>query len=439
MSYTKHNFASGDILAAADLNEMDDQIAANELTLIPINISYSNYAYTVTSSWTKAQVEAVWPNCIVVVQVGSNTDRTYAVPLFKDSNQCQFMGWAGSYRRQIKVTSSGWTCLMNEELVNARPSEKILVIGDSMCSAYGTATTPWPSLLNRSLDNTFINTSIDVRNAAVSGACFGSYSLSSATSLLAQLNANSTFVSSGTPIVCVCSCYNDVKAAENGTNVNYSGVLTAAKAVFDRIRALNANARIVYLSYCNGLITDSSGYETGWYNRCRPMDCALRAMCSSEGIQVIDLTSGSGYNATMVQSDYKHPTNAGHNAIGRAMRHKLIDRCTTMPPDTSVTLDFGQATNAGINPYKYDFPFIQTLYSKYGIDVKIRLWAVTGYDCLGVIQYCSNPSATNQFVMWKSEALSATTLYNPTTSNSMTRYSTYLDASRCTCKQIHDS
>ena len=30
MSYTKHNFASGDILLASDLNAMEDQIAQNE-------------------------------------------------------------------------------------------------------------------------------------------------------------------------------------------------------------------------------------------------------------------------------------------------------------------------------------------------------------------------------------------------------------------------
>ena len=30
MSYTVHNFASGDVIYADDLNEMDEQIAANE-------------------------------------------------------------------------------------------------------------------------------------------------------------------------------------------------------------------------------------------------------------------------------------------------------------------------------------------------------------------------------------------------------------------------
>lgn len=30
MSYEKQNFRSGDVLSAEDLNEMDDQIAANE-------------------------------------------------------------------------------------------------------------------------------------------------------------------------------------------------------------------------------------------------------------------------------------------------------------------------------------------------------------------------------------------------------------------------
>lgn len=32
MSYTKHNFKSRDVLSASQLNEMDDQIAANETT-----------------------------------------------------------------------------------------------------------------------------------------------------------------------------------------------------------------------------------------------------------------------------------------------------------------------------------------------------------------------------------------------------------------------
>lgn len=32
MSYTKHNFVSGDTLLASDLNSMEDQIAENEQT-----------------------------------------------------------------------------------------------------------------------------------------------------------------------------------------------------------------------------------------------------------------------------------------------------------------------------------------------------------------------------------------------------------------------
>ena len=36
MSYVKHNYRAGDVLPAADLNEMDDQIAANEAAIAAI-------------------------------------------------------------------------------------------------------------------------------------------------------------------------------------------------------------------------------------------------------------------------------------------------------------------------------------------------------------------------------------------------------------------
>ena len=37
MSYVKHNFQTGDILYASELNEMDDQIALNESGLSDLN------------------------------------------------------------------------------------------------------------------------------------------------------------------------------------------------------------------------------------------------------------------------------------------------------------------------------------------------------------------------------------------------------------------
>lgn len=422
MSYTKHNYASGDILEAADLNEMDNQIAKNELTVFNATINTQPQTHvgdtqSIECSVTYQQVAAAWPNCVLLIN-----NNTYMDPLYYDGAQYIFMGFSNDIRRRCIVTSEGWTVDLAYEYESANLG-RVLVIGDSMCAGNSNNTKKWPSWLTMGRELRWTSPSNTIVNAAAYGAAFGSYSITGATSLLAQLNANASFVSSATGTVLVCSCYNDVKAAEAG-RVTYDGILDAAKIVFDRIRALNANTRIVYLSYCSGLITNSSGYETGWAGRCKPMDTALRALCVSEGIQVMSLTSGSGYNSSFVQGDNMHPTDSGMDKIGKAMRNKLLDKTSTLLPDPTVILDFNTVSN--INPYKYDFGFLQRLYIKYGIEVKIRLQAVTNFWCLGTIAYISDPSADADVAMFYS---GATATYNPTSVSNLERYITLVKRS----------
>lgn len=432
MSYTKQNFASGDILEAADLNAMDDQIALNELTVFTATTTcgttygHLNDTVTLTCSATYAQIAAVWPNC--VLHVDSNY---YAYPNYKTSTAYWFNDFYEGYRRRYIVTSSGWTINMAAEYMESDLGT-VLVIGDSMCAGNSSNTRTWVDWLKMDKDLWWVQNT-NVTNAAVYGAAFGAYSVGGVTSLLAQLNANSSVISSGKPTVLVCSCLNDVLAAEAG-NVTYKGIVDAAKTLFDRIRTINANARIVYLSYGSGLITNASDYETAFASRCIPVDLAISALCMTEGIQVISLTSGSGYNKTFVQADYAHPTDAGMDKIGKAMRIKLLDRTTTLHPDSNVILDFGNGTN----PYKYDLPFIRYLYNQHGIDVKLRLYAVSGYWCIGTIAYVSDPGSQSDIAMWYSMAPTSSTL---SSSQTMDRYCTKMVLSNgvttTTCVKIH--
>ena len=51
MSYEKQNFRSGDVLSAEDLNEMDDQIAANEEAIADVEEAIENLSvYTFTDA-----------------------------------------------------------------------------------------------------------------------------------------------------------------------------------------------------------------------------------------------------------------------------------------------------------------------------------------------------------------------------------------------------
>lgn len=383
MSYTKQNFEPGQVLTAAKLNLMDDQIATNELTTFTgqINSSVAG-APTFTCSATYEQIAAVWPNCILKFTGvgGGSTNYYYARPGYLTTARASFYNTVGVTNRIIYVEGSTWAVDIKNEAVPGYIG-KIVVLGDDMCAGNDS----WVKQLTTTYDNKYTSKNT-VYNAAAVGACFGNYSLGSATSINAQAQAQSENIKKADMVI-ICSCYNDVKAAEANNDTTYSTVLTAVRNAITTVKGYingdggNPKCRIVYVSYGDGYVADGNNKNYAWANNLAPTDAAIKCVCQEQGIQVIDLMSGSGCNGSDFTGSFPIPSTAGAVKIGRAMVQKLIDRSSTIKPPSSLIIDYG-LSNA-INPHRYNFNFLQWLYVNQGIDIVVMVDVVVSGDASG--------------------------------------------------------
>lgn len=439
MSYTKQNFEPGQVLTAAKLNLMDDQIALNEFFVFngALNTTTSPTP-TYTSAVTKAQVEAAWPNCYLKFTIDGSSTYYYAWPALNTNSGYHFDSHAGGSTRRIACGGSGgsttWSVNMKNESVPGYIGT-VVVLGDDMC--YGTGTSGagnWTEQLTKTYDNKYTGMNT-VYNAANNGACFGDYSLTSgATSINAQATAQAEHIKTADMVI-ICSCYNDVKAAEASNNTTYSTVLSAVRTAITTIKTYingtggNPKCRIVYLSYGSGYVADGNSNNYAWANNLAPTDAAIKCVCQEQGVQVIDFMAGSGCNGSDFVGSFPTPTpttqqnpNSGAAKIGRAMVQKLIDRDSTIKPPESLVIDFGSNVSAStINPYNYNFNFLQWLYVRQGIDISIHVYN-TGYEDLwlpGRLVYMSKNTTSStpadRLAIWLIEWPSATTTSVTTT------------------------
>lgn len=412
MSYTKQNFESGQILTAAKLNAMDDQIAINEL------IEYTGALVTTsgptfTCSATKAQIDDTWPNCSLKFTIDGSSTYYYAYPALKTTSGYHFEYNAGPLSYRIARNSSAWSVNMKNESVPGYIG-KIVVLGDDMCAGDNS----WVSHLTKTYNSSWTGMNT-VYNAAVVGACFDSYTGQTATSIYQQAANQETHIKEADMVI-ICGCYNDAQAAAAGYSApTYSTVADGFEKVITRVKGYinatgaNPKCRIVYVSYGDGYYNASNTKDWAYTVNLRSIDTTCKCICNLRGVQVIDLVSGANTDNGDFSGNFPIPTADGATKIGRAMVQKLIDRTSTIKPPKTLVLNYG--TSNSPNPYHYTFAWLQWLYVSCGVDIKIFVTNQDYPDLLlpGHLVYMSKNTTSStpaeRLAIWKIEWPNATT------------------------------